>query len=66
MNNRQESRIKKLGIFTLEQATEIGLSQQSLSRLVAAKGLTRVERGIYLPYSNSTASKSRRGSFRFG
>ena len=30
MENRQESRIKEIGIFTLAQAKDIGLSQQSL------------------------------------
>lgn len=48
MDKRQESRIKKLGVFTLPQAEEIGLSQQSISRLVATDDLKRVERGIYL------------------
>jgi len=48
MDKRQESRIKTLGIFTLAQAKEIGLSQQSLSRLVAAKRLKRVGHGLYL------------------
>ncbi len=49
MDKRQESTIKKLGIFTLEQGKEIGLSQQDISRLVAGKDLKRVGRGIYLP-----------------
>ena len=48
MEKRQESRIKEIGIFTLAQAKDIGLSQQSLSRLVAAKSLKRVAHGIYL------------------
>lgn len=48
MNKRQESAIKKSGIFTLTQGKEIGLSQQDISRLVAAKDLKRVGRGIYL------------------
>ncbi len=45
---RQESAIKKSGIFTLAHGKEIGLSQQDISRLVAAKDLKRVGRGIYL------------------
>ncbi len=49
MDKRQESTIKKLGIFTLEQGKEIGLSQQDISRLVTAKDLKRVGRGLYLP-----------------
>lgn len=48
MNKRVESRLKKLGIFTLAQANDVGLSQQSLSRLVAEESLKRVERGIYV------------------
>lgn len=40
--------IKKSGVFTLAQGKEIGLSQQDISRLVAAKDLKRVGRGIYL------------------
>ena len=48
MDRRQESAIKKLGIFTLAQGRDIGLSQQDISRLVTAKDLKRVGRGIYL------------------
>ena len=48
MNSQQESKLKKLGIFNLTQAEEMGLSQQNLSRLVAAQKLKRVGHGIYL------------------
>ena len=48
MNTQQESKIKKLGIFTLAQAVKIGLSQQDISRLIAVQRLKRVERGIFL------------------
>lgn len=48
MDRRQESKIKKSGIFTLAQGKEIGLSQQDISRLVAGKDLNRVGRGIYV------------------
>ena len=48
MDRRQESAIKKSGIFTLARGKEIGLSQQDISRLVAAKDLKRVSRGIYV------------------
>ena len=48
MDVQQESKLKKLGIFTLAQAEEIGLNQQSVSRLVAVQRLKRVARGIYL------------------
>lgn len=41
MNKRQESGIKKHGIFTLAKAEEIGQSQQTISRLVAADELER-------------------------
>lgn len=48
MNKQQESSLKRLGIFTLAQAEECGLSQQSLSRLVETEKIKRVARGIYL------------------
>lgn len=48
MDKHQKSTIKNRGIFTLAQGKEIGLSQQEISRLVAAKDLKRVGRGIYL------------------
>ncbi|MBX3245461.1 MAG: type IV toxin-antitoxin system AbiEi family antitoxin domain-containing protein [Acidobacteria bacterium] len=48
MDKQQASTIRKRGIFTLAQGKEIGLSQQDISRLVAAKDLKRVGRGIYL------------------
>lgn len=48
VDKQQESTIRKRGIFTLGEGKEIGLSQQSISRLVAAKDLKRVGRGIYL------------------
>lgn len=34
MNKSQEAKLKKLGIFTLTQANELGISQQSLSKLI--------------------------------
>ncbi len=48
MNKQQETKLKKLGIFTLPQAEHLGLSQQELSRLVASEKIKRVSRGIYL------------------
>lgn len=45
---QQEARIRKLGVFTLADGKELGLSQQDISRLVATKNLNRVARGIYL------------------
>jgi predicted transcriptional regulator of viral defense system len=48
MNKQQESKLKKLGIFTLEQAEKLGISQQSLSRFVEEEKIKRVARGIYL------------------
>lgn len=48
MDAQQESKLKKLGIFTLAQAEAVGLSQQSISRLVGMQKLKRMERGVYL------------------
>lgn len=48
MDRRQEPKIKKLGVFTLAQGKAAGISQQDISRLVAAKDLVRLGRGIYL------------------
>lgn len=48
MKPQQESKLKKLGIFTLAQAEEVGLSHQNLSRLVKEEKINRVGHGIYL------------------
>lgn len=48
MDKRQQPQIKKLGVFTLAQGKSVGISQQEISRLVAAKDLVRIGRGIYL------------------
>lgn len=48
MTKEQESQLKKLGVFTLAQAQKLGLSQQSLSKLVQKERLMRVGRGFYL------------------
>lgn len=48
MTKTQETKLKKLGIFTLTQANEIGISQQSLSKLVKQGKIKRVDRGIFL------------------
>ena len=48
MDRRQEPKIKKLGVFTLAQGKAVGISQQDISRFVAAKDLVRLRRGIYL------------------
>ena len=48
MDKQQEPKIKKLGVFTLAQGKALGISQQDISRLVAAKNLVRLGRGIYL------------------
>jgi predicted transcriptional regulator of viral defense system len=48
MTPKQESRLKKLGPFTLSQAIEIGVTHQSLSRLVKESKILRMGRGIYL------------------
>jgi predicted transcriptional regulator of viral defense system len=48
MTKTQEAKLKKLGIFTLAQASELGISQQSLSKLVKQEKIKRVDRGIFL------------------
>jgi len=48
MNKTQETKLKKLGIFTLAQANELGISQQSLSKLVKQEKIKRIDRGIFL------------------
>ena len=48
MASPQKSQLKKMGLFNLKQAEGLGLSQQSLSRLVATGELKRVARGMYL------------------
>lgn len=48
MTREQETKLKKLGPFTLAQAKEIGLSHQELSTLVKNEKILRMERGIYL------------------
>ncbi len=48
MNKNQETKLKKIGIFTLAQAKELGISQQSLSILVKQEKITRLDRGIFL------------------
>jgi predicted transcriptional regulator of viral defense system len=48
MNRAKDTKLKKLGIFTLAQANELGISQQSLSKLVMLKKIKRLDRGIFL------------------
>ena len=48
MDRQQAPKLKKLGVFTLAQGKATGISQQDISRLVAAKDLVRLGRGIYL------------------
>ena len=48
MDRQLEPKLKRLGVFTLAQGKATGISQQDLSRLVAAKDLVRLGRGIYL------------------
>ena len=56
MSPQQETKIRKLGVFTLAQAEGLGISQQNLSRLVKNGRIQRVERGIYL-HPKATVSK---------
>ncbi|MBK8464208.1 MAG: type IV toxin-antitoxin system AbiEi family antitoxin domain-containing protein [Chloracidobacterium sp.] len=48
MDKHQLPKLKKLGVFTLDQGKSLGISQQDISRLVAAKEIVRLGRGIYL------------------
>lgn len=48
MNKNQDSKLKKMGVFTLSQAEQMGVSQQELSRLVLGEKIKRISRGIYL------------------
>lgn len=48
MTKVQEAKLKKLGIFTLAQASTLGVTQQSLSKLVKEKKFKRVDRGIFI------------------
>lgn len=48
MDRHQVPKIKKLGVFTLAQGKALGVSQQDISRLVAANELVRLSRGVYL------------------
>ncbi len=48
MNKQPDSKLKKLGVFTRSQAEAMGLSHQSLSRLVEEERIIRVGRGMYL------------------
>lgn len=47
MNKQQESKLKKMGLFTLSQAKEVGISHQDLSRLVMEDKVLRMGRGLY-------------------
>lgn len=48
MTPQQETKLRKLGPFSLAQAEEIGISHQEISRLVKEEKILRMERGIYL------------------
>jgi predicted transcriptional regulator of viral defense system len=48
MTRAQENKLKKFGLFRMEKAKEIGVSQAALSRLVKDGKISRVERGIYI------------------
>jgi predicted transcriptional regulator of viral defense system len=47
MNKQQETKLKKIGVFSRSQAEAMGLSHQSLSRLVKEEKILRVGRGMY-------------------
>src|SRR5947208_1618131 len=44
----RNTKLKKLGLFTLDEARKAGLDQPSLSRLVSQGAMQRVARGVYL------------------
>ena len=48
MSPIQNTKLKRLGLFTLADARKLGIDQPSLSRLVQQGTLQRVGRGIYL------------------
>lgn len=48
MTKDLESKLKKMGVFTLAQAKELGITQQSLSSLVQQDKIKRVERGVFV------------------
>ena len=48
MTQAQETKIKRLGVFTLAQAEALGLKPPRITRLVQAGKLKRVGHGIYL------------------
>ncbi len=48
MTKALELKLKKIGIFTLAQAQELGLSQQTLSKLVKEGTLKRITRGVFI------------------
>lgn len=47
MTSRQESTLKKMGLFTLVEAEALGLNRQELAALVKENKLLRMGRGIY-------------------
>jgi predicted transcriptional regulator of viral defense system len=57
MSPAQNTKLKRLGLFTLAQAAKIGVTQPSLSRLVQKGVIQRVGRGIYLHSKASTSSE---------
>jgi predicted transcriptional regulator of viral defense system len=48
MKNKELANLKKLGVFNLAQANQIGISQQRISKLVKENNLKRLSRGIYI------------------
>ncbi len=48
MTPQQESKLKKMGPFTLHQSKKMGLNHQRLSKLVKEGKILRLSRGIYI------------------
>ncbi len=47
MNDAQDARLRRHGLFTLAEAENIGVSQQRVSELVERGYFKRIARGIY-------------------
>lgn len=61
MTRDQEAKLKKAGIFKLEDAQKIGVSQPALSRLVKQGKINRVGRGIYVHPKANVSTKTGEG-----
>lgn len=58
MTSIQESKLKKMGLFSIAQAEQIGVEQPHLSRLVKKGIFMRVARGFYIHPRSKISSDS--------